>query len=473
MISSSAIRHRQNLILRIKRPSPMDPTTERLVDYTLATRFEDLSEPVIIACKDRLLDTLGCIAGGYNHPVAIATRNFAGRYRMDRPATIIGNGCAATPDIAAFANGVGLRILDMNDNYRVKSGGHPSDILGALFAGAELGTCDGRSFLTAMAIGYEIYCSICDATDINGKGWDQPVFGVVASALTAGRLMGLGREQLGHALAMALVPNMAMIQTRKGQLSAWKGCAAANAARNGLFAALLAEEGFTGPEQPIEGTHGFWDIVGEFEWPLQSGEPPERIRGSDMKAFPICVHGQTAVWVALGLREKLQTEKIASVRIETYHRAFEMMGQDESRWAPTTRETADHSLPYVVAAALLNGPIDETAFAPDALKDGKLSGLMQKITVTATEEMTSRHPAGMPCRLTITLDDGSEFAHQLDFQKGHPSNPMSEAELSTKFKNLFATYGNEDQADEVIDIVRRFEEAEAVAELITAMGKRS
>lgn len=451
----------------------MDATTERLVDFTLAARFEDLPEATVSACKDRLLDTLGCVAGGYSHSVATAARKFAGRYRSDRSATILGDGSAVSPDMAAFANGVGLRILDMNDNYRVKSGGHPSDILGALFAGAELGARDGKSFLAAMAVGYEIYCSICDVTDINGQGWDQPVFGVVASALASGRLIGLARTQLGHALAMALVPNMAMIQTRQGQLSAWKGCAAANAARNGVFAALLAEDGFTGPEKPVEGKHGFWDIVGKFDWPLEPGRPPERIRNSDMKAFPICVHGQTAVWVALDLRDKFSTEEIDAVHIETYHRAYEMMGLDETRWTPSTRETADHSLPYVVAAALLNGPIDENTFSPDTLRNERLGALMQKITVAAAEDMTALHPAGMPCRLIVTLKDGKKLRHELQYQKGHPENPMSETEVATKFKSLFADFGDADQASEVITLVREMDELEDIGVLIGAMTKRA
>ena len=148
----------------------MDNTAETLVSFTLETRFEMLSEDTVDACKDRLLDTIGCIAAGYNHPIAASSRSFSKKFRMDPSATILGDGVSASPDMAAFANSVGIRILDMNDSYRVKSGGHPSDIVGALFAGAELADSDGEAFLTAMAIGYEIYCSFCDAIDINSKG---------------------------------------------------------------------------------------------------------------------------------------------------------------------------------------------------------------------------------------------------------------------------------------------------------------
>src|SRR3972149_5955264 len=166
------------------------------------------------------------------------------------------------PEMAAFANGVMLRVLDLSDMDRVKSGGHPSDIIAAALAAAELGDRDGRSLITAIAVGYEVYCSCCEAIDLNSKGWDQPVYGIVAAVLAAGKLLDLDRIQMAHALALALVPNMALYQTRQGELSGWKGCAAANASRNALFAVLLAQAGFTGPDGPFEGKSGLWNAVG-------------------------------------------------------------------------------------------------------------------------------------------------------------------------------------------------------------------
>ena len=453
----------------------MDTTTERLVDYTLSARYEDMSSEAIETCKTRLLDTLGCVAGGYDHPIAVAARRLAGRYSMDTPATILGDGKKIAPEMAAFANSVMLRVLDMSDNYRVKSGGHPSDILGALFAGAELGPrteTGGKSFLSAIALGYEVYCSCCDAIDLNIQGWDQPVYSVLASALAAGKLLGLNRDQLGHAVALALVPNMAMIQTRQGELSTWKGCAAANASRNGVFAALLAQAGFSGPERPIEGKHGLWDIVGEFDWPLTPGEPPYRAALTDMKAFPICVHGQTAVWVALDLRDRFDAANAESIRVEVYYRAFEMMGEHATRWAPKTRETADHSLPYVVATALLHGAIDETAFSDAALREPALASLMSRISVVEDKALTALHPESAPCRITIKMKNGGEIQHELRYQKGHPGNPMDKEEVRDKFRRLFANYGESQQADAVIAAVDNLESLADIGALIDIFSKK-
>ena len=450
----------------------MDATTEKLVEYTLGTRYEDLSEEVVTAAKDRILDTLGCVAGGYDHPVSAATRKLAARYSMDTPATIFG-GERTAPEMAAFANGVMLRVLDMSDTYRVKSGGHPSDIMGAAFAAAEIGDRGGKSLIAAIAIGYEAYCGCCDAIDLNSMGWDQPVYGVIASALAAGKLMGLSRDQLGHAIALAAVPNMAMIQTRKGELSAWKGCAGANAARNGLFAALLAQEGITGPAMPFDGTFGLHEIVGPIDWPLKPGEPPTRIARTNLKSFPICYHGQAATWAAVELHDELDADDIESVDVKTYNRSFEMMASSPANWSPKTRETADHSLPYVVGKALLGGAVDDASFSGQALRDPAIGALMQRISVAEDPALSAKHPEFSPSRVTVRLRDGREITKAVDAPKGDNTNPMTSQEVRHKFEGLFTGYGTEAQAAAVIDSVGRLDTLPDIGALIRAFGRRS
>jgi 2-methylcitrate dehydratase len=449
----------------------MDATTEKLVDYTLSTRYEDLAPEVVGAAKDRILDTLGCVAAAYGHPTSETVRRFASRYSMDRPATILGSGQSAAPEMAAFANGVMLRLTDMSDTYRNKSGGHPSDIMSAALAAAELAGADGKALITAIATGYEIYCGCCDAIDLNSLGWDQPVYGVVASALAAGKLLGLDRAQLGNAVALALVPNMAMYQTRQGELSVWKGCAGANAARNGLFAALLAEAGITGPEEPIEGKCALWDVVGEFDWPLEPGEPPYRIAHTNLKCFPVCYHGQTAVWTALGLRDRIRVEDVETIEVGTYGTAVRMMASDPTRWAPSTHETADHSLPYVVGTALLDGTVDDKAFHDDALRAPAIGALMKRISVVEDSDLTALDPESSPCRITVRLTDGREVRNELRYPKGHDKNPMTGEEVQRKFKGLFTAYGEAAQADAVIAAVDGLDRAKDVKGLIQAFAR--
>lgn len=449
----------------------MDATTELLVEYTQGTRFEDLPAPVAAAAKDRILDTLGCVAGGFDHPVSVTARRLAARYSMDTPATIFGSGDRAAPEMAAFANSVMLRVLDMSDTYRVKSGGHPSDIMGAAFAAAEIGQADGRSLITAIATGYEIYCGCCAAIDLNSQGWDQPVYGVIASALCAGKLMGLNRDQLAQAVALAAVPNMATIQTRQGELSAWKGCAGANASRNGLFAALLAQEGITGPDKPFEGKFGLQDIVGPIDWPLQPGESPHRIAHTNLKSYPICYHGQAAAWAAMDLRDGLDVDDIESVDVATYNRSFEMMASSPSNWSPQTRETADHSLPYVVGTALLTGVLGEESFSEQALRDPGIGALMQRISVAEDPALSARHPEYSPSRVTIRIKNGEEIAKQVDAAKGDDKNPMTGDEVQRKFEAQFAAFGDDAQAAAVIDAVYDLDRAPDISSLVGAMTR--
>jgi len=446
----------------------MDATTERLADYALSVSYDEMADDVVADAKLRILDTLGCIAGAADHPVSKAACRLAARYSMETPATIFATGIKTAPEMAAFANSVMLRVLDLSDAYRVKSGGHPSDLMGASFAAAEIAGATGKELIAAIALGYEVYCSFTEAVEINTQGWDQPIYGIVGSTLSAGKLLGLDQEQLTHAIALALVPNMATFQTREGELSAWKGCAGANAARNGLFAALLAKDGFTGPEKPVEGKYGLWDVIGEFQWPLVPGEAPYRIAITNLKAFPICYQGQTAVWTALGMRDRFAVDAIEKIHIDTYLKAFTMMGSNPNRWTPKTRETADHSMPYVIGTAFLHGDVGEAAFTDEALQSPDINALMPRITVAEDPALTEAHPDQVPCRMTVTLKDGSEHMHELPYPKGHAKSPMSVDEVTDKFRRLYAVYGDVGQAGAVIDAVNSLDQMNETTPLYEA-----
>ena len=282
--------------------------------------------------------------------------------------------------------------------------------------------------------------------------------------------MGLDRAQLGHAVSLALTPNMAMFQTRQGELSNWKGCAGANAARNGLFAAILAQSGFTGPEAPIEGRFGLWDQAGEFDWPLEPGKPPYRIADTHVKCFPVCYHGQSAVWAALEMRDRFDLSDVETVQIDTYAVAKDMMADTPSRWAPETAETADHSMPYVVSLALRDGGIGLDAYDEAHLRDPDLGALMKRVSVDAAEDLTAAYPHAVASRITVRLKDGSEAQHAVQFPKGHNRAPMTDSEIAGKFRGLFAAYRDEARADAVIDLIGRLDAVPDIAEIFEAFA---
>lgn len=412
-----------------------DATVKRLVAFAERARYEALSPTVVHETKRHLIDTFASALGAYDEPVSVMSRAVAGRYRSDDMVRLWGSDRVSTPEMAAFANGVMTRSLDISDTYLGRSRGHPSDMVSGLVAVAESVHADGKSLITAIVLAYDVYCSFCKSVDINSGGWDQPVYTVMGCVLGAAKLMRLNADQTGHALSLALTPNLALAQARRGSLSSWKGCAGANAARNAVFAAVLAKQGFTGPGEIFEGSGGFWDAVGKSDWPL-----PDKpmITETRTKFLPVCYHGQSAVFAAMELRDKVDLQQIEEIRVDGYQVAVFMMGNDASRWAPTTRETADHSLPYCVAIALLDGRLVRDSFADARLGDPAVAELMRKVKVHEDPALTAQYPEGAPGRVTIRLRSGETFVSEIRYPRGHEKSPMTDAEVEAKFHDFCA-----------------------------------
>lgn len=437
----------------------MDATTAHLVDFALGSKYSDLSPSTVHDCKRRLIDSFACAFGAYNEPLCQMAQQVARRYAgtTSETATVWGSNFRTMPEVAAFANGVMLRFQDLNDTYVVKSNGHPSDVIPGIISVAEALHADGPSVINAVVLAYDVYCNFVEAININSKGWDQPVYAGLATVLGIGKLMRLTSEQMGNAIALALVPNMALEQTRRGELSAWKGCAAANAARNAVFAASLARDGFSGPAAVFEGKSGLWDIVGRFEWSLPMDRSGlRRISESHIKTLPICYHGQCAALAALEARKGIRVQDIQEIIVDTYSVAFEYMANDPARWAPTNRETADHSLPYVISIALLDGEITPRSFSAERLRDPAISALMHKVKVFEKNELTMQYPNATPCHLQLRMLSG-DVVSESKYPIGHRENPIADSELEKKFRSLFRGYGDEGQCDTVLHRLWEFE----------------
>jgi 2-methylcitrate dehydratase len=366
-----------------------------------------------------------------------------------------------------------VRALDANDQYQSKSAGHPSDVIPGILAVAEMIRADGRSVINAINLAYEIYCSFCDAIDVNSKGWDLPVYDVMACSLAVGRLIGLSHEQLGNALSLALTPNLALWQVRNGELSQWKGCASANGVRNAVFAVFLAQSGFTGPTAVFEGEGGLYDIVGKFEWDpaVRPGGIP-RVLNVNTKFFPLEYHGQSPLWATLELSPKVQPDDIVSVRVDTYRVTVERMANDPSRWAPRNRETADHSLPYTVGVGLMDGEITARSFSEERLHDQKLLALVQKVQVCIDPEMEAKYPKALPCRLTVTLASGEVLTAEVAKLKGHFDNALTDGEIASKFSMMFKSYGNKEQERRILERLWSFEEVEDFSEVVDLLTRK-
>ena len=443
-----------------------DDTTRRLIAFARGKSFDTLDARTHHETKRHLLDTFASAIGAYDEPVSVMSRSFAAGYRSTGQARVWGSDVFAPPEIAAFANGVMVRALDVSDTYLGRSRGHPSDMISGLIAVAELVHADGKALIESISLAYDVYCSFCEHVDLNAKGWDQPVYGVLGCALGAAHLMKLSPDETGHTLALAITPNMALAQARRGDLSSWKGCAGANASRNAVFAAMLAKEKFTGPAAAFDGSGGLWEAIGRYEWPL----PPEPLIGkTHIKSLPVCYHGQSAVLAALDLRQRVNLLEIEEIKVEAYGTAVFMMGSDPSRWAPTTRETADHSLPYCIAVALLDGEVTQKSFAQGRLLDPAVQQIMRKVKVVEEAALSAMYPDGAPGRVTIQTRSGEAHVAEVRYSKGHEKNPMTDGEIEQKFIELCSAKLNAEQREKVISMLWQLERVQDIRAVTAAL----
>ena len=460
---------------------------ERLADYTYRISYSDIGAEVVSEAKKRIVDALGCAIGAFDEaPVRIA-RRMATSSVHDGPSTVLGTRDRTTPDLATFVNGLMIRYFDFNDTYLSKEPAHPSDNIGATLSVAESVGVNGRKLILSTVIAYEIQCRLCDAADIRHRGWDHVCYGLVSSALAAGKLLGLSRSELAEAVNIALNSHIAMRQVRAGSLTMWKGASFSNAARNAVFSALLARQGMKGPSPIFEGEMGFFrQVSGPFELDVEGfggkkedGSGRGRSRGfklseTCMKYWPVEYHAQTAVWAAIELRKRVRDfGRISSILVQTHEAGYSILGKDKEKWRPSTKETADHSLPYIVGAVLAKGKIDNASYTSKSLNDPPTLRLVRKVRVVEDGKFTSLYPSrGMPNRISVTLIGGEKVSTESILPKGHPGNPMNKREIESKFLGLTSRKLGKKRAAEVLFRLWELEKADDLTGLIGSLRVR-
>jgi 2-methylcitrate dehydratase len=411
----------------------MDNVTRQIADFAAELSFDKLPDEVIVAATRFVVDTLACAMGASNCAAAqIGLRLARGAAPHQYPGRILCHREWSTAESAAFVNTAMIRNLDFNDEY---PGGHPSDCLGALLAIAESAKADGRRLISGLVVAYELFIRISDATGLRYKGWDQGFAIGISSAAAVGHLLRLSPKQLAEAISIVAVANVPMRNTRAGELSLWKGTATAFASRNGVFAALLASEGMTGADKPFEGKHGLWDLItGPFTLealPTQGG--PYRSPETRLKYWPVEYNGQLPVWAALELRAQVNWSDLSDIEIGTYTFCYTEIGSEPEKWDPKTRETADHSLPYLFAKTLVDGTITLAAFEEPAYRDLALRPLMSKIRVYLDAEVDSIYPQIISMKIKATTKDGRSIELYPRDPLGHARNPMKDDDVKAKF----------------------------------------
>lgn len=374
--------------------------------------------------------------------------------------------------MATFVNGLMIRYFDFNDTYLSKEPAHPSDNIGATLSVAESVGAGGKDLILSTVLAYEIQCRLCDSADIRHRGWDHVCYGLVSSALAAGKLLRLDRNQLAQAVNIALNAHIAMRQVRAGELSMWKGASFSNAARNAVFSALLAREGMKGPSPIFEGEMGFFkQVSGPFKLDIENfGGRKGNFKLNDtyLKYWPVEYHAQTAVWAAMHLKKKIgDPRKIKSVLVETHEAGYTILAKDREKWRPATKETADHSLPYIVGMALLKGKIDNSTYAQTNLRNALILEFIKRVRVEEDRRLTAMYPArGTPNRVTVKLEGGRVETTEVVVPRGHPVNPMTEKEVEAKFYSLTSRQLGKEGAKRALGRLRDLERVEDVGTLV-------
>jgi 2-methylcitrate dehydratase len=438
----------------------MDEVLSALVDIVEAGRAAQ-PDDALHAAKRMLLDSVGCALGSYREQVPAIARLVSGRRAKASGARAFGIESRLHPDAAAFANSVMIRFLDYNDSYGSTVGiGHPSDYIPAAMAQLGQEEIPGELILRGILVGYEVFCRLTDATRLGVEQIDHVLNGAVASAAAASVANQLSSEHTRHALSLAVTANLSLQATRLGELSMWKGCAAGNACRNGVFAAELAAAGITGPDSPFTGRGGLFQVTGQEPdmRPLETSGT-HSIRACHVKRFPSGYFSQGAIEAALAVRAELNGRVPAAVEVGTFEFGKKVMAGDAQKWHPTTRETADHSIPYVVACALARGQVKRDDLDESQLADPGIRRLLDVLTVEVDPECVASWPEACMNRVTVRFADGGQESRSVRYYRGHAKNPMSDGELEEKFRDQAESVITQADADALLKAIWKLDDA--------------
>ncbi len=445
----------------------MDTVLKQLTDYAMSLTYDQLSAETIHQVKRILVDTMGAAMGAHDaEPYRIA-RSYALEVTARPGSTVLGTTHRTAPELAAFANGVMVRYLDFNDTGGGFENGHPSDNTPAVLAAAEYAGATPQAAILGIVLAYEFVGCTGHENRLLTNGWDYVTYNAMSAAAGAGKVLNLSYDQMANAIALAATANFALSQTRAGTLSMWKGCAAGNATRNGVFAAIMARRGMTGPPEPFEGARGFVRQLAAGPWKLPSEMGKDhayQIQRGKLKFFPSDHEAQTAVNPVLELRKDLggRIDDVEKVIVDTYDIAIAMAADSQDKWHPTNRETADHSIPYVLAVAFTRGDVWLDDYTEERIRDPKIHELMQKIEVRQTEECQRGFPEGQPFRIEVVTRSGKHFVREIKYGRGHWKNPMSDHEIENKFRRLSAPVLTPGRMDSILRRLWDFDQAESI-----------
>jgi 2-methylcitrate dehydratase len=445
-----------------------------LAAFVARASYDDLSQTACCHLKIRILDSLGCAIGALGGKPIKSIRAQIEDFGGNAHSTLIGGG-QTSPAQAAFYNGALVRYLDFNDSYLARGETcHPSDNLGATLAAAEYVRRGGRELLTALAVAYQVQCRLSDVAPVRERGFDHTTQGAFAVAAGVSKALGMDQLETANAIAICGTAFNALRVTRTGALSHWKGLAYPNTAFGCVYATFLAMRGVTGPLEVFEGNKGFMETVSgrfEIDW---SREDLERVTRTSIKKYNAEIHSQPAIEGVLELKAEhgFIAAEVASVEIEIFDVAYNIIGGgvEGDKRLVRTKEEADHSLPYIIAVAILDGQVMPEQYSPGRIERPDVQSLLRKIRVRPSVDYSRRFPDEMPSRLTIALNDGRILIREKRDYEGFFRRAMKWETVARKFDRLSEPYIDAESRREIIDAVANLEEIET-CDLTRLLGR--
>jgi 2-methylcitrate dehydratase len=450
--------------------------TARLSRWATDLRYEDLTDDAVREAKRYMLDSLGCALGGYQqHDVKLALQ-VMDEIGADGPATVIGTGRRMDAVSASLLNALMVRVMDYNDIYWKQDPSHPTDIIPAALACGERAGKSGRDLIVGIVLGHEFEMRLCEAAfpGIRERGWHHATLTAFVAPMVAAKLLDLDWEQMQHAIGISGSRMATLGAVTAGKLTMMKNTVDPMATQSGVLAALLAERGYSGPEHVIDGKEGLVQCMGP-EWKLELLEEGLgdgfRITQCGMKAFPTeaLTHAPISCTLDLIKEHDLAPDQVEKVHIRSLARAADILA-DPSKYDPRSKETADHSLPYVIAAAVADRQVTPLQFTDEKIMDPNIRAQLNKVEVVADPEIEALFPELQRVIVTIHTADGREVTKQIDYPKGDPRNPLTDGEIEEKFDALAEPIMDSDQRQRIKDATWGLDELGSITDLMGLLG---
>jgi len=419
----------------------MQSVSRRMAQFALSLTYKMIPEAARKEAKRFLLDSIGCALAAFDLPDMKAAYRYIKELGGTPQASIIGHGTQTNMPNAALMNALLIRAMDYNDIYWKQDPSHPSDIIPAALATGEYRGASGKDILVGIVIAYELEMRLCLSANpgIREVGWHHASLTQFVSPLVAGRLLGLTEDEMVAAVGISGSSHFTLGGVVAGHLTNMKNTADPMATEAGVRAATLAKTGYTGPVEVFEGKEGAFDVLENVTWDpdlmLDGLGENFLITQCGYKAFPTeaLTHQPITATLEVMAENEIDTHQVEEVLVKTTTRGADILS-DPSKYKPTTKETADHSLPYCIAVTIAKGNVLPSDFEEEALKDPFVWELLPRIKVVADPEIDALFPKVKRAIVTVTTRDGGSFTKQEDFAKGRAERPLTDEELIAKFR---------------------------------------